>query len=439
MSIFLRQKAEGRKLKWAGVSPFCLLLSALCLVSAAPAFGAVRLTYQLNGTPVPVSWPSSSFPIRYAVDRRVANGLPMGAAAVDRAFNEWASVADALVSFQSLGIVDGAKAGEDGKNSITFADDLFKDQNFLAVTTNWYDDSAHLKEADIQIDSTVVANGYNLQLLLEHEIGHLLGLDHSGVLSSVMYPFIGRGSVTALDSEDRVSIANLYPRVDPMISGGTLTGRVSGDEGGIFAAQVVALNDRGEPVATALTNRDGVFEIEGVPAGTYRLYAEPLDGPVDVRSLSGVWRTAKTVSFPTEFAAGGPLRVEAGKIYGNLAVTGSGSIKLNPKWVGVCAPSSANVSLSAEAASIGSGQMVRIAVGGDGFVSGMTTFEIPNDGIRRVSDFTYAGNYVSATFTVAPDIAPGSAVVLVKSGNESAALTGAIRIAAHPRQRVARR
>ncbi len=415
------------------------VLLAVLALSAAPAMAAVRLTYQLNGTPVPVAWPSSAFPIQYAVDRRVANGLPLGAATIDRAFNEWASVSDAQISFQSLGVVDGAKAGLDGKNSITFADDLFKDQNFLAVTTNWYDDSAHIKETDIQVDSTVVANGYNLQLLIEHEVGHLLGLDHSGVLSSVMYPYIGKGTVTALDSDDRVAIANLYPKANPILAGATLTGRVSGDEGGIFAAQVVALNDRGEPVAMALTNRDGVFELAGVPAGTYRLYAEPLDGPVDVRSLSGIWRTSKTVSFPTEFANGGPLRVEPGKIYGNLTVNGAGSVRLNPKWIGVCSPSSAIVSLNSESVMVGSGQMVKIAVGGDGFISGMTTFEIPNEGIRRVSDFSYAGNYVSASFTIAPDIAPGSATVLVKSGTESAALTGALRIAAQPRQRVARR
>jgi hypothetical protein len=406
-------------------------------LNAVPALAGVRLTYQLNGTPTLVSWPSSAFPIRYAVDRRVANGLPLGVASIEKAFNEWASVADAQISFQSLGVIDGAKAGEDGKNTITYADDLFKGQNFLAVTTNWYDDAAHIKESDIQIDPSIVANGYNLQLLLEHEVGHLLGMDHSGVLSSVMYPYIGRGSVTALDSDDKVAIANLYPRIDPMLAGATFRGRVTGDEGGIFAAQVVALSDRGEPVATALTNRDGVFEIEGVPAGTYRLYAEPLDGPVDVRSLSGIWRTAKTISFPTEFAAGGPLRVEAGKIYGNLTVNGAGLVKLNPKWIGVGSPSSANISLNAETASIGSGQTVRIAVGGDGFVGGMTTFEIPNAGVHRVSDFSYAANYASATFTIAPDILPGSASVLVKSGRESAALTGALRISAHPRQRVA--
>jgi hypothetical protein len=414
------------------------LLIALMALTATPAVAAVRLTYMLNGTAVPVAWLSAAFPIRYAVDRRVANTFPLGTAIIDRAFNEWATVADAKITFESAGIVD-VKPGENGQNSVTFADDLFKDQNFLAVTTNWYDDSAHIREADIQIDPGVIAAGYNLQLLVEHEAGHLLGLDHSPVLSSVMYPYVGKGGMSTLDSDDKVAIANLYPKGDPTIAGATLKGRVSGDEGAIFAAQVVALNEQGEPVATGLTNQQGEFELEGVPAGTYRLYAEPLDGPFDVRNLSGIWRTAKVISFPTEFVRGGPLRLEPGKVYGNLIVNSAGSIKLNPRWIGAFPPASSEVSLSATPVMITNGQSVAIAVGGDGFISGMTTFEVPNQGVRRISDFSYAGNYVYATFSIAPDAVAGSAVILVKSGNESAALTGALRIAANPRTRVARR
>ena len=393
--------------------------------------------YVLNGTPVPVAWPTSAFPIRYVVDSHVNDAFPTGL--IDRSVNEWATVSDARITFQSGGVVNGAKAGKDGQNSITFIDGLFKDQNFLAVTTNWYDDSGHMAEADIQIDPSVVPGGYNLQLLVEHEVGHLLGLDHSGVLSSVMYPFVGRGGIAALDSDEKLAVAELYPAVDPTKAGGTLTGRVNGDGGGIFAAQVVALNDRGQPVATALTNQQGEFELDGVPPGTYQLYAEPLDGPVSLQNLSGIWQTAKNESFPTEFADGGPLHVEAGRIYGNLVVNSSGTTTLNPKWIGVSAAAGSDMSLGAMSIVVSPGQTVNIAVGGDGFVSGMTTFEIPNPSFRRTSNFSYAGNYVSATFNVASDVPSGSLTVLVKSGNESAALTGGIRVAGSARARVVRR
>jgi len=413
------------------------LLAVMLLLAPLPAGAAVRLTYQVNGINIPVSWAASSFPIPYVVDRRVADALPLGTATIERAFREWTAAPGATVSFRAPAVADGTKAGKDGQNSVTFLDDLFKNQNFLALTTNWYDDSGHMLEADIQIDPTVVSAGYNLQLLVAHEAGHLLGLDHSGVLSSVMYPYVGRGGMADLDSDDRVAIATLYPKVDPTLAGATLTGQVIGDNGGIFAAQVVAMNDEGEPVATALTDPQGRFVIEGIPAGTYRVYAEPLDGPVDVRNLSGIWRSANVTTFPTEFAGGGPLHVDAGKVYGNLLVNGAGTETLNPKWIGTFIPGSSDLTLGACPVVLSAGQTVAIAVGGDGFVSGMTTFDIPNPGFQRVSGFSYASNYVYAMFRISGQTPRGSVVVLVKNGSQSAALTGALRLVPRPRVRVA--
>jgi hypothetical protein len=398
----------------------------LSLLVAVPAFPAARLTYSIHGTPVPVSW--KSFPISYAVDRRVADALPGGAAQVDRAVAEWTSVPDAQISFHDVGVRDGLKAGEDGQSSITLTDGLYADQRFIALTTTWYDDEGHVTEGDIQIDPMAIQGHYNLQQIIEHETGHLLGLDHSAVLSSVMYPYVSSGGVTSLDSDDRVAIATIYPKPS-MSQGATLEGRVSGDDGGIFAAQVVALSDAGEPVATALTGSDGTFTLQNIPTGNYRIYAEPLDGPVNVSNLSGSWRSAKVTSFPTQFADGGTsIRVENGNIYGNLNVNGAGAVQLNPRWVGSGGIGGTNISLGAMPVVVRAGSVVTIAVGGDGFLSGVTTFEIPSPSFRRISDFTWSGNYVAATFETALSTPPGSVVVLVRSGNESAALTGALRV-----------
>ena len=403
------------------------LVAIVAFVVAAPGFGAARLTYYSNGALVPVAWPDSSFPIRYAIDRRVAQAIPQAAAMLDRAGKDWSSIPDTNLGFQSLGIVDGATAGKDGRNTVTMAGDLFADQKFIAVTTNWYDDNGRIIEADTQIDPMAVSGGYNVQQLPEHEMGHVLGLDHSAVLSSVMYPYIGTGDAAGLDSDDRVAIAAAYAKVKPA-AGATLEGRVYGDEGGIFAAQVVAVNDEGEPVATALSDKSGNFTLAGIPSGTYRIYAEPLDGPVNVQNLAGFWQTAKVTSFPTQFAGGGAFRVEDGRVYGNINVNGSGSVRLNPKWIGAWAAGSDNVSLQAMPAMLHAGATLTLGVGGDGFTSGMTTFDVPNPGFHRISDFKWAGNYVSATFQIDPSTPAGSLVVMVKSGNETAALTGALHI-----------
>src|SRR5207248_3104891 len=106
----------------------------------------------------------------------------------------------------------------------------------------------------------------------------------------------------------------------------------------------------------------------------------------------------------------------------------TGSVRLNPKWIGQWEPGSDSVSLQAMPATLHAGSNVVIGIGGDGFTSGMTMFEIPNPGFHRVSEFRWSGNYVSATFQIDPSTPAGSFVVMVKSGNESAALTGALRI-----------
>ncbi|HKO56438.1 MAG TPA: matrixin family metalloprotease [Thermoanaerobaculia bacterium] len=404
------------------------VLSTLLLLSALPSLAATRLTYPMSGAPTAIYWAKSAFPVSYIVDRRVVNSFNGAEAVVDRAFEAWTKVADADVTFRSLGVGDGLQAGPNGQNSVTLMDDMFKGQGFIAATTNWYDiPTGQLREADIQIDASMMKSDYNVQLALEHEVGHLLGLDHSGVLSSVMYPWVSKGGSTALTSDDTVAISAVYPKSDVTMMGATLQGRVMGDSGGIFAAQVVAVNDDGEPIATALTNSNGDFTLQPVPAGSYRLYAEPLDGPVDPRNLDGVWRDAKVVSFPTEFF-GGTIRVENGKIYGNLMVTSSGANRLNPMWVGVTPSGRTDFSLGATPASLKAGETVSIAVAGDGFTSGMTTFEVMNPGVRRLGDFKYAGNYVYAMFSVNTNASSGPAVIVVKSGNETAMLTGALNV-----------
>ena len=388
----------------------------------------------VHGAPVRVAW--MSFPINYAIDRRVAEAMPGGVAQIERAVGDWSNVPGAQITFNDLGVRDGIKAGRDGQSSITLTDDLFSDQHFLALTTNWYDDEGHVLEGDIQIDPMAISGGYNMQQLVRHETGHLLGLDHSAVLSSVMYPYVGTGGVTSLDSDDRIAIGAVYPRATAT-PGATLQGRVSNDDGGIFAAQVVALNDHGEPVISGLTGPDGSFVLQGIPSGNYRIYAEPLDGPVNVSNLSGNWRSAKVTSFPTQFADGGTsIHVDSGKIYGNINVDGAGAAQqLNPRWVGVCGVGGANASLGAMPIVLNAGQTVTIAIGGDGFLSGVTTFEIPSPNFRRVSDFKWSGNYVSATFETTLNSPAGSVVILARSGNETAALTGALRVEAKPRNR----
>jgi hypothetical protein len=313
--------------------------------------------------------------------------------------------------------------------AVSLADDLLAGQGALAITSYSYDTSTgRMLDADIRVDPSLFDGSTNAQMALQHEVGHVLGLDHSAVLASIMYPYVGDGDDPAeFEADDRIAIANIYPKADPMLTGATLTGRVMGDHGGIFAAQVVAVNEGGQPVASALTDQEGGFTLAAMPAGTYRLYAEPLDGPVEPGAFQGLWQTASRDSFPTAFY-GTPVHVENGNVYGNLVVTTAGPARLNPRWIGTTPMGRTDVSLSGSPATVRPGDTVIISVGGDGFTSGMTQFEVLGSSFRRVSDFNWAANYVSATFTVDSAAPASSAVVVVRDGNDTAALTGALRV-----------
>lgn len=409
----------------------------LAIFLAAPLFGVTRMTYDINGTPTAIEWAPTAFPLRYEIDRRLAQTYPIAQQLIDRAFAAWAAVPDANIRFESKGIVNEVGSNTPDRIAITLASDLFANQGAAAVTSYSYDvKTGRMLDADIAVDPSLFTGELNAQAALQHEIGHVLGLDHSAVLSSIMYPYVGASDDTpaALDLDDRIGIATMYPKGDPLLAGATLSGRVTGDQGGIFAAQVVAVNDQGQPAGTALTNAAGEFTIEGLPSGRYRLYVEPLDGPVDPNALQGTWRLAKVTSFPTEFFST-PIDVQSGRVYGNLMVTAAGASQLNPRWIGVSDPGAPDMSLSTAPATVRPGQTVTITVAGDGFTSGMTNFEVLNPAFRRISDFGWMQNCVHATYVVEADAPSSSAVVVVKSGNETATLTGALKIYRTPRRR----
>lgn len=115
-----------------------------------------------------------------------------------------------------------------------------------------------------------------LFLTMVHEFGHTLGLQHSWS-SGVMSTEITRATSKAkpLAADDIAGISILYPTSNFLQQTGTVSGRVSVAGAGVNLASVVAISPSRAAVST-LTNPDGTYTLQGLPAGLYYIYAHAL-------------------------------------------------------------------------------------------------------------------------------------------------------------------
>lgn len=134
-------------------------------------------------------------------------------------------------------------------------------------------------------------------LSLVHEFGHTLGLQHS-LTSSVMSTEVTRATTKSrpLAADDVAGISLLYP-VNGTAAEGVIQGRVTMGGVGVAMASVVAISMDGAAVS-ALTNPDGTYRIQGVPSGSYYLYAHPLPPAVSGEAYPA------GISLPTDFGPG---------------------------------------------------------------------------------------------------------------------------------------
>jgi hypothetical protein len=110
-----------------------------------------------------------------------------------------------------------------------------------------------------------------------HEVGHALGLQHTWT-GSAMSQDVLRNTTRAwpLDADDIAAINVLYGPAGWQNNFGTISGTVRFANGTpVTLASVVAISPAGA-VVSSLTNPDGTYRIDGIPAGNYLLYVHPL-------------------------------------------------------------------------------------------------------------------------------------------------------------------
>lgn len=163
----------------------------------------------------------------------------------------------------------------------------------VALTPIWFADNGGITDADIlfngvdfEFTTSGASGAFDVQDVATHELGHFLGLDHSGWAGASMYPYVDPTVVLhrSLSSDESHGLQDAYPFL-PLASIAGVIRRASNDTI-VAGAHVVARDEQGRTAASALTTSLGAFTLPALAAGTYTLYAVPLDQPVSSGNLT---------------------------------------------------------------------------------------------------------------------------------------------------------
>jgi matrixin/carboxypeptidase family protein len=279
-------------------SAHALSIGIMALILAVPLFGYVSRKSVVTGGQIVIDkWAPSSFPITWRMNpTRSPNVTGTGnlESAFRQAFQAWSAISTATITFaEGQPTAPSVKPGLDQVNLITtnltpsewavYGVDAMSLTNVLSSVT-----TGQILEADIifnpnagfSTEATAPPSLADLQAVATHEIGHLLGLDHTPLASAVMFPLAAGDRLSrTLTADDMIGVSTLYPTA-AFATRGSIEGTVrTTANGGVFGAIVVAVGANGQPMAATITGPDGKYSIAGLPAGSYTLLAEPMDGP----------------------------------------------------------------------------------------------------------------------------------------------------------------
>lgn len=124
-----------------------------------------------------------------------------------------------------------------------------------------------------------VAGQYDVETVALHEIGHIVGLQHSTIAAAVMFPTIGDGRTNrALNPDDLEGVRRLYPIMGPIFS------RHSGK---CIDIQGTATGNGADATQWEYWGgQNQIFRIEWVEAAHYRLIAQHSGRVLDVEGQS---------------------------------------------------------------------------------------------------------------------------------------------------------
>lgn len=279
-------------------------ISLLLIVALAAAH--VRIVYQGNGQAIYWNNPSSvSVTIQSAGSDNINDGSDEIALrnAID-AWNDVTSTTATLVEVQSA----AQKSRTDWQSNdihLMIFDETNESGYFgpssgtVAVTPLTFYTTGAIIDADVlfnggtyQFTTKGQAGRFDIQDVATHELGHLLGLDHSGVAGATMFPYVDPTVILhrSLSADDMGGLRAMYP-------GGSF-GKISGslfrsDGSPIVGAQISVRDSQGRTKGAILTTSSGAFTVPALEPDTYSVVAVPMDQPVGAGNLSS-WYTIQT-------------------------------------------------------------------------------------------------------------------------------------------------
>lgn len=320
---------------------FSFILFIFVVSSNAAAY--TRITTSTGQLP---KW--SSMPVPYWINDRGSSQISNGSefTAVHASFQTWQNVQNAGIRFNYLGATSIRTAGRDGFNVISFADDSTPlGSSTVAVTFQFFrsdlgqvvhDDADIVFNPALNFSTSGETGKFDIQAVAIHEIGHFLGLDHAGLISSVMVPFASLSQLDqrTLEYDDIAGVMDLYPGTSAAPALGVIQGTILAGTTPVFGAHVVAVDSGGTALVSTLSQPTGSYTINFLPPGSYRVYAEPLDHPVTEAFVGGgsnsFYRNLKT-DFGTTYFGGVSTLTEAATIEVTANGTATANIQTLPR------------------------------------------------------------------------------------------------------------